>query len=146
MWTRRTLSRLGFLVACFGGEAAFAGAARSKALNAVYHLDDQDKVAFVLGNIHNHYAGIGDDTVKIALIVHGGAIRAFRTTSAPSDVETAFGDLVQDNGLQAFACSNSLQGEGIKLKDLFAGFQVAERGGVVKLAELQGQGYAYIRP
>ena len=32
------------------------------------------------------------------------------------------------------------------LKDLLPGFTVAERGGVVRLAELQSQGYVYLRP
>jgi uncharacterized protein len=32
------------------------------------------------------------------------------------------------------------------LKDLLPGFAVAEKGGVVKLAEFQAQGYAYLRP
>ena len=32
------------------------------------------------------------------------------------------------------------------LPDLLPGFVAAERGGVVRLAELQGEGFAYIRP
>jgi Domain of unknown function (DUF1791). len=36
--------------------------------------------------------------------------------------------------------------QGVKLDDLTPGFVVAEKGGVVRLAELQQQGYAYLRP
>jgi intracellular sulfur oxidation DsrE/DsrF family protein len=32
------------------------------------------------------------------------------------------------------------------LKDLVPGFVSADRGGVVRLAELQAKGYAYLRP
>ncbi len=39
-----------------------------------------------------------------------------------------------------------MEGEVITLTDLLAGFQLAEKGGVVKLAELQHQGYVYLRP
>jgi uncharacterized protein len=34
----------------------------------------------------------------------------------------------------------------LTLADLLPGFGLADKGGVVKLAELQGQGYAYLRP
>ena len=39
-----------------------------------------------------------------------------------------------------------MQGMDISLADLLDGFHAADKGGVVKLAELQGQGYAYLRP
>jgi intracellular sulfur oxidation DsrE/DsrF family protein len=32
------------------------------------------------------------------------------------------------------------------MKDLVPGFVAAERGGVVRIAELQSQGYVYLRP
>ena len=38
----------------------------------VYHLNELDKVSFVLGNIDNHYEGAGGaDKVSIVLVVHG---------------------------------------------------------------------------
>ena len=39
--------------------AARAHAAAPDATKVVYHLDDLDKVDFVLGNIANHYSGMG---------------------------------------------------------------------------------------
>jgi intracellular sulfur oxidation DsrE/DsrF family protein len=36
--------------------------------------------------------------------------------------------------------------QNITLKDLLPGFISAEKGGVVRLAELQSQGYLYLRP
>jgi intracellular sulfur oxidation DsrE/DsrF family protein len=39
-----------------------------------------------------------------------------------------------------------MRGQNVTLKDLLPGFAVAEKGGVVLIAELQGQGYAYLRP
>jgi len=44
------------------------------------------------------------------------------------------------------ACGNTMRGQNVTLKDLLPGFTVAERGGVVLLAELQAQGYVYLRP
>jgi intracellular sulfur oxidation DsrE/DsrF family protein len=48
--------------------------------------------------------------------------------------------------LQLDACIHTMRGLNVTLKDLLPGFSVAEKGGVVRLAELQAQGYAYLRP
>jgi intracellular sulfur oxidation DsrE/DsrF family protein len=39
-----------------------------------------------------------------------------------------------------------MRGQNVTLKDLLPGFAVAEHGGVVRIAELQAQGYVYLRP
>jgi len=44
---------------------------------STYHLCDFDKVGFVLGNIKNHFDGVGGpEHVTIALVVHGPALKA----------------------------------------------------------------------
>jgi intracellular sulfur oxidation DsrE/DsrF family protein len=50
------------------------------------------------------------------------------------------------SGLQLNACINTMRAQDVTLKDLLPGFIVADKGGVVRLAELQSQGYAYLRP
>ena len=39
-----------------------------------------------------------------------------------------------------------MKSQNVALKDLLPGFVTAERGGVVRIAELQSQGYLYLRP
>jgi intracellular sulfur oxidation DsrE/DsrF family protein len=130
-------------------ESLHAEAARAEAAQlpkAVYHLSDLDKVDFVLGNIHNHYAGMGGPAhVRIALVVHGPALKAFHATGATPDVTKHVGKL-RDGGLELDACINTMRAQNVTLKDLLPGFIIAEKGGVVRLAELQSQGYAYLRP
>ena len=112
----------------------------------VYHLSDLDKVGFVLGNIANHYDGMGGpDHVTIALVVHGPALRAFQLSQANPDITQRFGKFVKA-GLEPAACNHTLQSQKVTLKDLQPGFVIADKGGVVKIAELQSQGYLYIRP
>jgi hypothetical protein len=121
-------------------------AAPPDAAKVVYHLSDLDKVDFVMGNIRNHYAGMGGpDHVTIALVVHGPALKAFHAASATADM-TQRSDEMRKDGLQLNACINTMRGQNVTLKDLLPGFVVADKGGVVRLAELQGQGYAYLRP
>jgi uncharacterized protein len=110
----------------------------------VYHLSDADKASFVLGNIRNHYEGTAGKTT-IALVVHGPALAAFKMRSASAVVSADLASL-QKRGLAAHACVNTMRGMDLSLTDLLPGFVVAEKGGVVKLVELQRQGYAYLRP
>ena len=39
-----------------------------------------------------------------------------------------------------------MKSQNVTLKDLLAGFVSADKGGVVRIAELQSQGYLYLRP
>jgi intracellular sulfur oxidation DsrE/DsrF family protein len=48
--------------------------------------------------------------------------------------------------LAAQACGNSMKTQNVTLKDLLPGFGIADRGGVVRIAELQALGYAYLKP
>jgi uncharacterized protein len=133
--------------------AAFATAAVTKAHAAipdktkvVYHLNETDKVQFVIGNIENHFEGVGGpDKVTIALVVHGPALRAFHAAVANPDVKRRLASLVSA-GVALAACSNTMKGQKVTLKDLLPGFVSLEQGGVVRLAELQSQGYVYLRP
>jgi uncharacterized protein len=115
-------------------------------LKVVYHLADIDKVHFVLGNMQNHLDGVGGpDNVTIALVVHGPALRAFHAESANWDIAHRVGQFSKI-GMELAACGNTMKAQSVTLKDLLPGFVGAEKGGVVRLAELQSQGYLYLRP
>jgi intracellular sulfur oxidation DsrE/DsrF family protein len=136
-----------------GGGGLFAAATQSRRAQAtpdkskvVYHLSDLDKVHFVIGNIKNHYEGVGGpEKVTIALVVHGPALKAFRTASASRDVVRRVGAFHKE-GLELNACGNTMAAQKVTLDDLLPGFIKADKGGVVRLAELQSQGYVYLRP
>jgi intracellular sulfur oxidation DsrE/DsrF family protein len=127
-------------------KTARASPATPDASKVVYHLCDFDKVNFVLGNIKNHYDGAGGpDRVTIALVVHGPALKAFQTAEANPETARRAGEFSK-SGLQLNACGNTMRAQNITLKDLLPGFISADRGGVVRIAELQAQGYVYLRP
>jgi intracellular sulfur oxidation DsrE/DsrF family protein len=148
---RRDMLTGAFKVACATAPVTLVAADRAAAAGAefgkaVYHLSDLDKVDFVFGNIRNHYIGMGGpDHVTIALVVHGPALKAFHLDGASQDNAKKFEEL-RNSGLQPAACINTMRAQNVTLKDLLPGFTVAEKGGVVRLAELQSQGYAYLRP
>ena len=136
---RRLLAALAAFVA---SPAAAAEARRDP--DTVYHLADIEKANFVLGNLRNHLAG-AEGKPKLAVVIHGAALQLFHRGSAPHGLEGEYQELVRA-GVVFYACANTLAAHGWKLGDMLDGFALAERGGVVELAELQGRGYAYLRP
>lgn len=137
------------VAAAAAGAAVFNGEVRaaSPAVPRVaYHLSDLNKVGFVLGNIANHIEGMGGaDKVTIVLVVHGPALNAFRQASANPDLARKLAKAsAQGVGLEA--CGNTLEAQKLELGDLLAGFVRVDQGGVTRLAQLQAEGYAYLRP
>jgi uncharacterized protein len=112
----------------------------------VYHLNELDRVAFVLNCLRNHYEGAGGpDKFAIALVVHGPALKAFHSATAVLDIERHLAAF-KAAGLRLGACANTMKAQGITVEDLLPGFTALERGGVVRIAELQGRGWVYLRP
>jgi len=123
-----------------------ARAEAPRAQNVVYHLADLEKVGFVLGNIHNHLEGAGGPAaIRIALVVHGRALAAFRADAHDQAVRAAAAQAAKA-GVALYACSHTMAAMKLSLSDLMPGFAAAEKGGVVLLADLQAQGWAYLRP
>jgi len=126
--------------------AGARAASEGRQQRVAYHLADLDRVLFVLGNLQNHVDGVGGPgQADIRLVVHGPALRAFHAISADRNMSAAAVRLIKA-GVGFEACANTMKAQGIKLDDLLAGFTVAEKGGVVRLVELQQSGFAYLRP
>ena len=78
-------------------------------------------------------------------MVHGPALRHFVTAGMDPNVKVAL-ERLQTQGLVFGACGNTMRGLNITLEQLPAGARHLPQGGVVRLMELQEQGFAYIRP
>lgn len=115
----------------------------------VYHLDEAslDKTQFALGNLENHVKGVGGvaNVEAIELVVHGPALRHFVTVGMDPSVREAL-ERLQTQGLVLGACGNTMRGLNITLEQLPHGTKPLPQGGVVRIMELQEQGYVYIRP
>jgi intracellular sulfur oxidation DsrE/DsrF family protein len=139
------VSALGTVFAASRASAATDAAPTAK-LKVVYHLNDLDKVSFVLGNIQNHFDGVGGpDHVTIALVIHGQALKAFHSASANPDITRRVGQFAKA-GVEIAVCGNTMKSQKVEMKDLLPGFVRVDQGGVVRIAELQSQGYLYLRP
>jgi len=115
-------------------------------LKVVYHVSDEDKVPFVLGNIQNHIDGVGGpDNIEIVLVSHGPAVKRFVDIDAVDTVRNGVAKL-QKEGVEFDACANTLKALGVEPDELLPGFVIAEKGGVTRIGELESEGYVYIRP
>lgn len=115
-------------------------------IQVVYHVSEEEKVSFVLNNIQNHLDGAGGaENVEIVLVSHGPAVKRFIDIEAVDRVRTSVAKL-QEQGVKVEACRNTLTALNVEADELLPGFIIAENGGVTRIAELQAQGYAYVRP
>lgn len=123
------------------GARAIADEAKAP-MRVVYHLSDFDRADFVLHNMRVHYEN-AKGPATLALVVHGPAVRAFRRDGSGVTQERFAGLLKR--GMSPYICAVALRGQNMEETDLSPGFQIAEAG-TARLAELQRDGYLYIRP
>lgn len=115
-------------------------------LHVVYHLSETDKVNFALNNIRNHLKGGGGaEKLDIILVVHGPALDAFNRADISDRAIDLIGT-IQGQGVTLVACGNTMNIKQLETDELIGDFQIAEEGGVTRIANLQSLGYLYIRP
>jgi hypothetical protein len=127
---------------------AFAGAKTHK---IAFHVDESDPkvMNMALNNVQkvsNYYAGKGEKVI-IELVAYGPGVNMFVKGKSPVEDRILVMSMSVD-GLAFSACSNTHRKMSEKAgKDvaLIDGVGMAPSG-VVRLVELQEQGYAYVRP
>jgi intracellular sulfur oxidation DsrE/DsrF family protein len=127
--------------------AAFSVAVQAgEKMQVVYHVADADKVNFALNNMRNHIKGVGGpENVELVLVVHGPGLKRFHDIQATDKLRKMVSGL-QDQGVEFDACGNTMRAQQVQTDDLIPGMIRVDQGGVVRIAELQQQGYLYIRP
>lgn len=115
----------------------------------VYHVDSKDpdvaKYALALINKHIEAEG-GPDKIDIVLVVHGPALKLFEAETVDPDLKDKL-KVVVDKGAHPEMCQVSMKLFGTPLEKLVAGFKPTEHPVAVKrIADLQKQGYLYIKP
>ncbi len=139
---RRTLFRM--LALGLAAPALARAAEDARATKVVYQIDDVEKIAMALRNMRAHHAG-GPDGLKLSAVIYGPALAAFNGKTAKPELAAELAEAMK-RGDVFYACVNTLKAFQWTLADLLPGFALADKGGVVKLADLQAQGWIYLRP
>lgn len=129
--------------------ANFAVAAETH--HVAIHVDQNDPQVMNLAlnnaqNVASYYAGIGDEVI-IEVVAYGPGLNMFVAGTSPVEARISAMALENDN-LTFAACANTLaqmvEKAGKDVPILSEATMVPS--GVVRLIELQENGYAYVRP
>ncbi len=115
-----------------------------KQYHVIFHLDEesQDKVTFVLNNILNLLADLGEENVAVELLVNGPAVKAFKAEESP--LSELIRKVLVHNVVIAL-CNNALKSNSLNPEVMLADARVVPSG-VGELVRKQTEGWAYIRP
>lgn len=118
-------------------------------VKVIYHVDGKDpdvaKYALALINKHIDAEG-GPDKIDVELIVHGPALALFEKDKMDPEMTKRF-DQAIEKGVKAEMCQVSMKAFGKTLDDLAKGFVATLHPVAVKrIADLQKEGYIYIKP
>lgn len=106
--------------------------------------DDLRTQTIALNNAVNLQKALGQDNVQIEIVAYGPGLGMLTSNSKEGQRITSLA--MQD--IQFSACGNTMKGiekKTGKMPALLEGVTVVEAG-VLRLMELQEQGYAYVRP
>jgi len=152
MISRRSAFAAATLVA---GAATLAtratGAAETKPHRVALHVDDNDAARMNLAlnnatNVIEYYAQRGQ-TVEIEIVTYGPGLHMLRADTSPiKDLLRAF--MAKQKQVAFAACQNTMNGmqraEGKEIP-IVEGAKVVPAG-VIRLIELQEEGWAYVKP
>ena len=115
----------------------------------VYHINynDETQLKAALGNVKNHISAVGQDKIDVKVVMHGNGVDLLKIANTDPNMQQRVISLKQD-GVAFEVCNNTLVNKKISYKnDLF---DVSEKdivpSGVAEVANLQQQGYVYIKP
>ena len=126
-----------------------ATASTDDKVKVLYHVDgkDLDVAKYAMALIHKHIeAEGGPDNIDVTLVVHGPALHLFKKESIDPVLKNKLRTII-DEGVNAEMCQVSMKLFGTPLEKIVAGFRpTAHPVAVKRIADLQREGYVYIKP
>lgn len=123
--------------------------ADSDKIKVLYHVDSKDieTVTYAMALVNKHIeAEGGPDKIDVVVVVHGPALELFKADTIDPTLKKKLKSAI-DKGTQAEMCQVSMKLYGTPLEKLVAGFIPTEHPVAVKrIADLQKEGYLYIKP
>ena len=113
----------------------------------VYHINDASVAAAALRNIKNHLNAVGDKNADVVVVTHGKGIDFLLEGYQTKDGKS-LDDMVQalvNRGVKFDVCNNTLKGRHINKESVNLNAKVVPSG-VATVAELESQGYVYVKP
>ncbi|BCS97239.1 hypothetical protein DSLASN_28710 [Desulfoluna limicola] len=114
-------------------------------MKVVLHIDSdkERRLRLTLNNMTNLLAAMEGRPIGAAIVVNGPAAQQV-TAGMDMGLSEMVASLAAE-GVDFFVCNNSLTQFNIEQNELHSAFKVT-RAGILKLVELQRDGYAYVKP
>ena len=114
-------------------------------MKVVLHLDSEKerRLKLTLNNMKNLLNAVEGRPLTAAIVVNGPGVQ-----QVTASMDMGLSELVTAlaaKGVDFFVCNNSLTNFSIEKEMLHPAFKVT-RAGILKLVELQRDGYAYVKP
>ncbi len=142
MTKARTFLSLAILLAIY----AAAGAQPEPRLKIIFHVDSAslNRLEMAFHNAQSAEMHVGKGNIKIVVVANGPAVKFFlkkngAKTSDQIDKLTSTGDV------EFHVCETSLKAFGYRPSDVLSTCKLVPAG-VIDIAELESEGYAYIKP
>ena len=139
-----TLLALMLVTGLLFGQALLASEGDPHKIVIQVSTDDPRTQTIALNNAVNLQKALGQDNVRIEIVAYGPGLGMLTSTSKQGQRISSLA--MQD--IQFSACGNTMKGiekKTGKLPELLDGVNVVNAG-VLRIMELQEQGYAYVRP
>ncbi|MBD3367758.1 MAG: hypothetical protein GF405_06245 [Candidatus Eisenbacteria bacterium] len=107
------------------------------------NLEDEARLIEALANIRNLLDEVGEDRAQVVLVANGGVVKLL----PPGKNEKAGGvvEKLKRRGVTFRVCGNALRYYEIERSDLPDAWEVVPAG-IVDIAALQQDGFAYVKP
>lgn len=100
-------------------------------MKAIFHIDERHKWALLASNIKNLLMA---EKVTVAVVINSEAVELFIKSTITLDPNFTY-----------YVCNNSITTRHLDRNDLHKGAKITANG-VLKIIELQDEGYRYIKP
>jgi intracellular sulfur oxidation DsrE/DsrF family protein len=105
----------------------------------VYHINESSKAPMLISSVKELLKS--DHIGKIKVIVHGSAVlRLSKRDGLSNDFASLMG-----KGVDIGVCNPSMMKKNLKHEQILEGVEFIAEGGVVRIIQLQKQGYVYIK-
>ena len=126
--------------------AAAAVAGPTQQLKIVFHVDSPqpERLEMAFHNAHSAEMHAGKGNIKMVIVVNGPAVK-FLLKNADVKLSREVKDLVSTGDVEFHVCGTSLKAFGYKPQDVLGSCKVVPAG-VIDIAELENEGFVYIKP
>lgn len=126
--------------------AAVAAAQPGPRLKILFHVDSPDsaRLEMALHNIQSAEMHSGKGNIRMVVVVNGPAVK-FLLKKKAGKITEEIDKLAATGEVEFHVCGTSLKAFGYRASDVLSSCRVVPAG-VVDIAKLEEEGYAYIKP